>query len=50
VVQLAEMKPRLSSEGVDPVVSSPEQFSLTVRDDIAKWSKVVKQANLKPTE
>jgi tripartite-type tricarboxylate transporter receptor subunit TctC len=42
----AEMKPRLVAQGVDIVGSSPREFDKTVREEIAKWSKIVKQAGI----
>ncbi|MFM9887829.1 MAG: Bug family tripartite tricarboxylate transporter substrate binding protein [Burkholderiales bacterium] len=37
---------RLSEQGVDPGASSPEQLAARVQSEIAKWSKVVKDAGL----
>ncbi len=37
---------RLAEQGVDPGASSPEQLAARVRSEIAKWSKVVKDAGL----
>lgn len=39
-----EMQERLAAEGTEPVGNTPEQFALTVRNDIAKWAKVVKSS------
>ena len=37
---------RMPQEGADPVGSSPEQFTARVASEIAKWSKVAKQAGV----
>ncbi len=37
---------RLAEQGVDPGASSPEHLAARVRSEIAKWSKVVKDAGL----
>ena len=37
---------RLAEQGVDPGASSPEQLAARVRSEMAKWSKVVKDAGL----
>jgi tripartite-type tricarboxylate transporter receptor subunit TctC len=37
---------RLAEQGVDPGASSPEQLAARVQSEIAKWSKVVKDAGL----
>jgi tripartite-type tricarboxylate transporter receptor subunit TctC len=48
VVNSPELKERLKAEGSDPVGNSPEQFGVFLRDEIAKWAKVIKFANVKP--
>jgi tripartite-type tricarboxylate transporter receptor subunit TctC len=37
---------RFTADGSTPTGSTPEQFSAHVRSEIAKWSKLVKEANL----
>ena len=48
VVNSPELKERLKAEGSDPVGNTPEQFGVFLRDEIAKWAKVIKFANVKP--
>jgi tripartite-type tricarboxylate transporter receptor subunit TctC len=43
-----EMKSRLANEGAEPVLMTPEAFTSFVRNEIAKFRKVVKERNLKP--
>src|SRR6185295_4124984 len=45
-MEMDEMKARLSSEAIDPIGGPPENFLNTLRDDVAKWAKVVKAANI----
>ncbi len=40
------VRERMSHEGADPVGSSPQEFSKRVASEIAKWSKVAKDAGL----
>ena len=47
IVQLPDMKDRMLSEGLDPVGGTPQQFRQVLKTDIAKWTDVVRQANLK---
>jgi len=47
-IDLPELKPRWSAEGVTPVGNTPEEFGKVVQADIAKWRNVAKAANLKP--
>ena len=37
---------RLAADGSTPVGSSPEQFNTHIRNEIAKWKRLVKEANL----
>ena len=37
-----------SAEGGEPVGNSPEEFARWLRAEIAKWTKVVQAANIKP--
>ncbi|TMH44270.1 MAG: tripartite tricarboxylate transporter substrate binding protein [Betaproteobacteria bacterium] len=37
----------LASDGVTPAGGSPDQFREVIRNDIARWSDVVKKANIK---
>ena len=42
-----EVLKRLSSEGVDPVGSTPEAFAKVIHEDIAKWAEVVRISGAK---
>ncbi len=41
-----ELRERLSSEALEPMPMTPEQFGQYMRDDIAKWSKLAKDRNI----
>ncbi len=43
----AEVRERLSRDGVDPDSSTPEQLAARVQLERTTWSRVIKQANLK---
>jgi len=47
VVHDPVVKQRFETEGADPIGSSPAQFHQFVADEIAKWTKVVKDAGIK---
>jgi tripartite-type tricarboxylate transporter receptor subunit TctC len=47
VISSPELRERLKAEGSDPVGNSPEQFATYLRDEIAKWAKVIKFAGVK---
>jgi len=41
------VRERLSSQGAEPVGSTPEQHDQLVRSEIARWTKIVKQVGIK---
>jgi len=44
----AEVKERLAGFGVDPVFSTPEEFAAFMKNELAKWARVVKESGAKP--
>jgi tripartite-type tricarboxylate transporter receptor subunit TctC len=42
IISDAAMRQRLVEQGTEPAVMSPEQFAQHIKDEIAKWGKVVK--------
>ena len=46
-ISTPEMKERMASEGLDPVGGPPSQFGDVLKRDVPKWTKVVKDANIK---
>ncbi|MGZ5091319.1 MAG: tripartite tricarboxylate transporter substrate binding protein [Burkholderiales bacterium] len=44
----SDMKKIFADFGAEPAPTTPEAFSTMVKKEIAKWSKVVKDANIKP--
>ncbi|HYC49329.1 MAG TPA: tripartite tricarboxylate transporter substrate binding protein [Burkholderiales bacterium] len=47
ILALPDVKERLSSNGVDPVASTPEALQRLVQTEKKVWSKVIRQANIK---
>ncbi|HSQ04208.1 MAG TPA: tripartite tricarboxylate transporter substrate binding protein, partial [Burkholderiales bacterium] len=45
--QTPEMKEQLASQGIDPYHDTPAGFENVIRNDIVKWSKIVKDTGLK---
>ena len=43
-----EMKERLGSAGIEPMTSTPEQFTAFIRSETVRYAKVVKDAGIKP--
>ena len=48
IVNSPELKERLKADGSDPVGNSPEQYAAFLRNEITKWARVIKVANVKP--
>src|SRR5947207_245577 len=47
ILRTREMIDFLAAQGAEPLVTSPEKFLEVLQADIAKWAKVVKDANVK---
>ena len=47
-VQEPATRKRFLEDGVEAIGGTPEQFAAVIRDDMAKWEKVVKSAGIKP--
>ena len=47
VIRSPELVERLKAEGSDPVGDSPEQFAAFLREETARWRKVIEFANIK---
>jgi tripartite-type tricarboxylate transporter receptor subunit TctC len=46
VIRSPELVERLKTEGSDPVGNSPEQFTAFLREETARWSKIIRFANI----
>ena len=42
------LRERFGKSGVEPISSTPEQFSEAMRAEVAREGKVVKEAGIKP--
>ena len=47
ILQGAELRDRLAAEGAEPLGAIPEAFARQVRDEIAFWRKVAREAGIK---
>ncbi len=47
VLVLPDMKERLSNEGVEPFINSPEQFAALMKADLTRFATLIKAANIK---
>jgi len=46
ILRLPDVSQRLSELGAEPVGGTPGQFAAHIKSEIAKWSKVIKDANV----
>ena len=42
-----EIQKKFLSQGSVPIASTPEEFSAMLKSEVAKWGKVVQDANIK---
>jgi tripartite-type tricarboxylate transporter receptor subunit TctC len=47
ILAMPDMKEKLSTLGLDPVGSTPEQFTTQMKFEMEKWAKVIEAAKLK---
>jgi tripartite-type tricarboxylate transporter receptor subunit TctC len=47
VMKSPDAEAKLLATGFEPIGSSPEEFSVKIRSEIAKWSKVIKDAAIR---
>jgi len=50
LLKTPEVRERMLREGAEPVGSSPEEFSAYLAADQSKWAKVIKAANIRPSQ
>jgi tripartite-type tricarboxylate transporter receptor subunit TctC len=47
ILNAAELKARLASQGIEVLTNSPAEFARFVRDDNAKWGKLIKESGIR---
>lgn len=47
IMGLADVRNRFVQLGVDPASSSPDEFTALIRSEYARWSKVIRAANIR---
>jgi tripartite-type tricarboxylate transporter receptor subunit TctC len=46
-LQLPEVRARLAAEGAEPVGNTPGEFAQRLKDEFAKWAKIITAAGIK---
>jgi tripartite-type tricarboxylate transporter receptor subunit TctC len=47
MVATPEVRQRLEALGFAPVANAPDEFGARIKSEIAKWGKVVRDANIR---
>jgi tripartite-type tricarboxylate transporter receptor subunit TctC len=47
IMALPDVREKFAQQGVDPASSTPEEFTQLIRDEVARWSKVIRGAGIK---
>ncbi len=47
VLKLSDVRERMASAGLDPAGDTPGEFAVFVRNDIARWAKVIAEGGIK---
>jgi tripartite-type tricarboxylate transporter receptor subunit TctC len=50
VLALPDIRDKLTSQGMDPRISTPEQFAALIKADTERYAKVIETANIKLME
>jgi tripartite-type tricarboxylate transporter receptor subunit TctC len=47
ILREPEMAKRIAAEAAEPVITTPEAFGKLIVNDLAKWSRIAKQAGIR---
>jgi len=47
VLQMPDIKNNLAAQGIEAITSTPDALSTIIRDDYARWGKVIRDADIK---
>jgi tripartite-type tricarboxylate transporter receptor subunit TctC len=47
ILKQPDVQERLRADGREPLHTTPEEFGRVIARDVAKWTKVVKEGNIK---
>jgi tripartite-type tricarboxylate transporter receptor subunit TctC len=48
IMSMQEVKDAMTAQGAVAVYTSPDEAKAAIRDEVARWSKIIKDANIKP--
>ena len=47
VLTMPDIREKLLSQGMEPFISTPDQFAALIKADLAKYTRIIKSANIK---
>jgi tripartite-type tricarboxylate transporter receptor subunit TctC len=47
IMQAPDLREKFSQQGIDPETSTPEQFAQLIREEYARWTKVIRTTGIK---
>ena len=47
IMAMPDIREKFSQQGIDPETSTPEQFAQLIRDEYARWTKVIRTSGIK---
>ena len=47
IMKSPEISERFASQGAQPVTNTPDEFGKLIREDVAKWAKVIRQRGIR---
>jgi len=47
IMAVPDVREKFAQQGVDPASSTPEEFAQLIRDEVARWGKVIRNAGIK---
>jgi len=50
ILAMPDIKEKIAAQGMDTFISTPEQFAPMMKEDMAKYAKIIKEANIRTDE
>ncbi len=47
IMNVPDVREKFSQQGIDPASSTPEEFAQLIREEVARWGKVIRSAGIK---
>ena len=47
ILATSDVVERLVNQGLEPLISTPEQFAALLKDEIMRWNRIVKESGAK---